>query len=91
MGIIFKTPAVIIFVVAGLWGFFISLDIAIDNLGFLGGIISFFLWPVTLAFAPWYEALAHGNWFPCLLVYGSGIAGGVLHAIGAAIDKDSER
>jgi len=88
MGVIFKIPAYIVYFVAGLWGFFISLGIVVDNLGFIGGAIAFMFAPVTLAFAPWYEAIAHSNWFPVLLVYGGGIAGSILYGIGYAIDGD---
>jgi hypothetical protein len=88
MGSIFKIPAGIIYVVGGLWGLFICLGIITDALGFIGGAIAFFLLPFTLYFAPWYAAIAKGNWFPLLLVYGSGIAAAILYAIGAAIDKD---
>ena len=88
MGIIFKIPAFIIFFLAGLWGFFITLGIVVDNLGFIGGAIAFMLAPVTLAFAPWYEALAHSNWFPVILVYGGGIGAWILYFIGASIDGD---
>lgn len=52
MGLIFKIPAFIVYFVAGLWGFLICLGIVIDNLGFIGGAIAFFVAPFTLAFAP---------------------------------------
>ncbi|MCD5402151.1 hypothetical protein LR013_06180 [candidate division NPL-UPA2 bacterium] len=88
MGLIFKIPAVIIYIVAGLWGFFICLGIVVDHLGFIGDAIAFFLFPVTLVFAPWYEALANSNWFPLMLVYGGGIGASILYGIGSAIDGD---
>jgi hypothetical protein len=88
MGVVFKDPAIIIFVVAGFWGLFISLGIVTDQLGFIGGAIAFFLAPFTLTFAPWYAAIADNNWFPVMLVYGAGIAAYTLHAIGSAIDGD---
>lgn len=88
MGSIFKIPAFIIYFVAGLWGFFICLGIVVDELGFIGGAIAFLLAPVTLAFAPWYEALANSNWFPIMLVYGGGIGASILYGIGSAIDGD---
>lgn len=88
MGVIFKVPAVIVYIVAGLWGFVISLDIVTDLFGFIGGAIAFFFFPVALAFAPWYEALANSNWFPVLLVYGGGIGGALLYGLGAMIDGD---
>lgn len=88
MGVIFKIPAFIIYLVAGLWGFFICLGIVVDHLGFIGGAIAFVFFPVTLAFAPWYEALANSNWFPVMLVYGGGIGASILYGIGSVIDKD---
>mgnify|MGYP001447632710 CR=1 FL=1 len=88
MGIIFKIPAYIIFLVVGLWGFFISLGIVVDHLGFIGGTIAFFLAPATLSFAPWYEAIANSNWFPVILVYGGGIVAAILYFVGLAIDGD---
>ncbi|WP_303905988.1 hypothetical protein [Thiohalomonas denitrificans] len=88
MGAIFKIPGYIVYFVAGLWGFFISLGIVVDHLGFIGGAIAFFLAPVTLAFAPWYEAIANSNWFPMLLVYGGFIGATILVTIGSAIDGE---
>jgi len=88
MGLIFKIPAFIIYFVSGVWGMFISLGIVIDNLGFIGGVIAFALFPITLAFAPWYAALADGNWFPLILIYGGLAVATALIAIGMAIDKD---
>jgi hypothetical protein len=52
MGAIFKIPALIIYLAAGLWGFFLRLGIVVQNLGFIGGAIALVLFPVTLAFAP---------------------------------------
>lgn len=86
MGIVFKVPGYIIYAVAGLWGFFISLGIIVDHLGFIGGVIAFFVAPFTLAFAPWYEAIANSNWFPVLLTYGGGIVATIFVGIGSAID-----
>jgi len=88
MGAIFKIPAGIIYIVGGIWGFFICLGIISDALGFIGSLLAFFLLPITVYLAPWYAAFAQGNWFPLMLVYGSGIAAMVLYAIGSAIDRD---
>jgi hypothetical protein len=90
MGLIFKVPAYIIYMVAGLWGLFVCLGIVIDGLGlgFIGGAIAFLFFPITLVFAPWYAAIAQDNWFPMILVYGGGISAAFLYVIGALIDKD---
>jgi hypothetical protein len=88
IGLIFKIPAGIIFFGAMIWGFFICLRIVIDQLGFIGGAIAFIFFPVTLAFAPWYEAISNGNWFPLLLIYGCGFFSTILLMVGSAISGD---
>lgn len=88
MGAIFKIPAGIIYVVGGIWGFVVCLGIIADALGFIGAVIAFFLLPITIYLAPFYAGLAQGNWFPLMLVYGSGIAAMVLYVIGSVIDRD---
>jgi hypothetical protein len=90
MGMIFKVPAIIIYIVAGPLGFFMSLEIFINelHLGYTGGLIAFMFFPATLTFAPWYAAIAQENWVPMILVYGCGTVASILYAIGAAIDKD---
>lgn len=86
MGTLFKIPGILLFIVSGVWGFFISMGIVVDNLGFLGGAIAFMIFPATMAFAPLYEGLANSNWFPVLLVYGGMVGAMVLNGIGEAID-----
>lgn len=88
MGIIFKVPAFILYAVAGLWGGFVCLALVFDNLGFILGVLSLFVAPLTLAIVPWYEGFAHENWFPIILVYGSGFSALILFSIGSAIDGD---
>jgi hypothetical protein len=87
MGALLKVLGYIIFVVGGLWGFVISLKIVIDNLGFIGGAIAFFVFPVTFVFAPLYAGIADSNWFPLILNYGSGISCAILVAISESIDR----
>jgi hypothetical protein len=88
MGLVFKILAFVIYFVAGLWGFFISLGIVVDHLGPIVGAIAVILAPVTLGFTPWYEAIANSNWFLVILVYGGGIGATILYFIGSAIDGD---
>ena len=89
MGEIFKVSAFIIYFVAGLWGFLLCLGIVFNQLGFIWGIIAFFLAPVTIVVAPWYEALTHSNWFPVVLIYGGGIGASILYYIGSLFDGDN--
>lgn len=85
MGLVFKVLAILIFALGGVWGTLICLKIVTDALGFIGGVIAFFLFPITVVFAPFYAGLAHENWFPLILVYGTGISGSVLYGLGLKI------
>lgn len=85
---VLKAVAVVVYFVVGLWGFVVCLAIVVENFSFVGGIIAFSIFPVTLIFAPWYEALANGNWFPVLLVYGGGTVATILYGWAFAIGED---
>jgi hypothetical protein len=86
MGIIFKAPAFLIYIVAGLWGLIICLRIVADTLGTVMAIVSLFLLPALLSIAPWYQGLWHGDWFPLALIYGGGVIATILFGIGSMID-----
>ncbi len=88
MGVIFKVPACIIYVIGGVWGLNVCLDIIVDKFGAIGSFIAFFLLPIAMYFAPWYAAFANGDWLPVSLVYGTSVGAAVLYAIGSAIDRD---
>lgn len=88
MGIIFKAPGFLIWLIAGLWGLSISLNIVYDLGGYILAGISLLLAPALLGLAPWYSGLLLGDWFPLLLIYGGGIAGMGLIALGSALDGD---
>jgi len=88
MGSFFKIPGMLIFWITGLWGFILCLGVVANQLGFIGTVFAFMLFPVTLLVAPWYEALANSNWFLVLLIYGGGIVSVTLLAIGSAIDGE---
>jgi hypothetical protein len=88
VGIIFKGPAVLIWIVCGLWGTFICFAIVQSTLGTIVAIISLVVAPALLALAPLYSGLFLGDWFPLLLTYGGGIGASILFAIGSAIDGD---
>ncbi|RDB43826.1 hypothetical protein DU490_05285 [Halomonas sp. DQ26W] len=89
MGQIFKIPGLIIYWVAGIWGFFLSMGIVVDNLGFIGGTIAFIFFPFTLMFAPLYEGIANSNWNVFIITYGGAISATALVFIGSLIDGDS--
>ena len=88
MGIIFKIPAFITFAVSGLWGALLSLGIVVDNLGFIGGVIAFVLFPAALTFAPIYDGFANSNWMTFIIVYGGMAAAALLYFFGYLIDGE---
>lgn len=88
MGALFKVPAIIIYVLGGIWGLFITLGIIYDSFGFFGALIAFLIFPIALYVAPLYVGIVDGNWLPSIVCYGSGIIAIVMLFIGTLIDKD---
>ncbi len=88
IGGIFKVIAVIVYVGFGLWGLIITLAIVNQAAGFWGVVIGFFIFPVTLAAAPWYALVAWGTWFPLVVVYGGGISATILFVLASVISGD---
>jgi hypothetical protein len=88
MGMIFKVPAILIYVLGGIWGFFLCIGIVYDTLGFIGAVIAFFLLPFMLYLAPWYAGFADGNWLPVMVIYGATVAAAALFIVGGIIDGD---
>lgn len=88
MGAMFKVPAMILYIVGGLWGFVVCISLVAHLFGWIIAGICIFLFPVALYLMPVYSGLALENWFPALLVYGSTIGAGALYFIGGLIDGD---
>ena len=89
MGTIFKFPALAVFFIGGIWGFFLSIEILQNWMGdILGFIVGVFLAPALLSIAPLVEGISNENWFPALVVYGSTVLGLGLFFIGSIIDGD---
>jgi hypothetical protein len=88
MGSIFKVPAIIIYALGGIWGFFIMFQILNDAFGFIGAIISIIILPVVLYLGPLYVGFVDGNWFPATICYGSAALAIVLFFIGSYLDQD---
>ena len=70
MAALFKVPAIIIYVLGGLWGLIICLGIIHSKLGFIATLVAFFVLPATVYLAPLYAGFADGNWW--LFVVSSG-------------------
>jgi hypothetical protein len=79
----------VLFVVTGIWGLVLSLDIITDVIGFWGMIVAIILAPITFFAVPIYAGLAMGIWFPVLLNYGGCLLAVLLMAVGTRLDRDS--
>lgn len=90
MGIIFKAPAFLMYFVAGLWGLYLCFNIVESVFGGFIAILSVFIFPVLLTIAPIYQGIANNDWFPLLLIYGSGIGATTLYMQGSWLDGDLE-
>ncbi len=73
----------------GAWGLFLSVRILLEVAGTAVAILGFLLFPVSLAVAPWIGLFAQGSWTALLVVYGGGLAAGLLHAVGNALRRGS--
>jgi hypothetical protein len=79
----------VLFVVTGIWGLVLSLDIITDVIGFWGMLVAIILAPITFFAVPLYAGIALGIWFPVLLNYGGGLLAILLMAVGSRLDRDS--
>ena len=66
----------------------LCLGIVISEAGFWGAVFAFLLFPVMVAVAPWYAALAYGDWTAIAVVYGGAVVGALFLSIGNAIAGD---
>lgn len=79
----------LLFVVTGIWGLVLSLDIITDVIGFWGMVAAIILAPITFFAVPLYAGIAMGIWFPVLLNYGGCLVAILLMALGSRLDRDS--
>jgi len=79
----------LLFVVTGIWGLVLSLDIITDVIGFWGMIAAIILAPITFFAVPLYAGIALGIWFPVLLNYGGCLLAILMMAVGSRLDRDS--
>ena len=80
----------VVFVVTGIWGLVLALDIITDVIGFWGMIVAIILAPITFFAVPIYAGITLGIWFPVLLNYGGCLLAVLLMAVGSRLDRDSE-
>jgi hypothetical protein len=88
IGSLLKGAGMVVWFVAGLWGFFLCLGIISHAAGFWGIVGGLFLAPITFVAAPLYAGFEHGDWFPLILNYGGSVVAMVLMGIGGAMSND---
>lgn len=88
IGKILSGLGVLCYCVFGIWGFFLSLGIVHEVVGFWGFAIAFVLFPVTFAAAPWYALFHWGTWFPLAVSYGGFIVALILTGIGSSLSGE---
>ena len=74
----------------GFIAFLVNFSIVINGLGwgFLGGVLAFMFFPITIVFAPWYALIAWGNAIPIIITYGGGLLGVAIIVVGSVISGD---
>lgn len=85
VGSFLKGVGGVIWLVAGIWGFFLCLGIISDAAGFWGLVAGLFFAPITFAAAPLYAVFEYGDWFPLILNYGGSVVAIVFIGIGGAM------
>jgi hypothetical protein len=85
LGNLIRVAGYMVFIVCGLWGFFLCLGIISKIYGSWGIVAALCLTPVTFVGTPLYAGFKWGNWFPLFLNYGGGITAIVLTSIGNTI------
>jgi len=85
LGNLIRIAGYMVFIVCGLWGFFLCLGIIFKIYGYWGIVAGLFLTPVTFVGTPLYAGVKWGNWFPLFLNYGGSITAIVLTSIGNSI------
>ena len=85
LGNLIRIAGYMVFIVFGLWGFFLCLKIIFKIYGLWGIVAALFLTPVTFVGTPLYAGVKWGNWFPLFLNYGGSIAAIILTSIGHTI------
>lgn len=74
-----------IWIFTGICGFIIELRIVNEAAGFWGIVIAFTILPLTLAATPFYAGIAHGNWFPLVLIGGGALSAAFIYGCGMII------
>ncbi len=64
-------PTAIVYWGGSLWGFFLTMDWLIDQIGWVFAILSLFLLPIVHYLAPLAAGLMDGYWLPLAVSWGT--------------------
>ena len=85
---IFFGSGFLVWIICGFLGLGISYGIVQECTGTILALLSLLVAPFLLALAPIYALLSQGNWMPAAIVYGGGVGGIALMAIGSALSGE---
>lgn len=85
LGLFLQIAGVLSFIIFGLIGFAMSLQIINEVAGFWGFAIGFVLFPVVFGVAPFYALIVWGWWVPLFVNYGGLFVAAVLYTAGTAL------
>ena len=83
-----QAVGVIAFIVFGLMGFAMSLQIIDQVMGFWGFVVGFVLFPFAFGLAPFYALIVWGWWVPVFVNYGGLFTAAALFTAGSFLKKD---
>lgn len=86
---IFKAPAVIVYVAGGLWGLALIWNYLTDLIGTFLTLLSIFILPIVFYVSPLYAGLVDGYWLPLFVTWGATLIAAALYFLGEAIDGRS--
>ena len=87
MGIVFKAPAIIVYIAGGLWGLLLIWNYLTDQIGTFLTVMSFFILPIVFYLVPFYAGFVDGYWLPLWVNWGALIIAGTLFFIGEAVER----
>jgi hypothetical protein len=72
---------------SGVWGLILIVPVIYHWGGVIVVILAIIFVPATLLIVPWFNAIAHGDWFLVILNYGTPIVCGVLILLANQLEK----
>ena len=81
-----RVLAALLYAGAGIWGLVLIVPVIYHGGGIIGVIVTIMFAPVALLIVPWFNAIAHGDWFLVILNYATPIICGVLFLLAERLE-----